>query len=41
MPCINAMIQGIRGELWVLHFKYFFPVTQGMISSMKLDKAHF
>lgn len=27
------------GELWALQFKYFFSVTQVIISSMKLDKA--
>ena len=30
-----------RNKRWVLvfYFKYFFPVTQGMTSSMELDKA--
>ena len=32
---------GIRGEFLVFYFKYFFPVIQGMTSSMELDKASF
>lgn len=32
------MIQEIS-DLWAWNSKYFFPVTEGMISSMELDKA--